>query len=281
MSWLASCKIFRQNDVRSPYVNLKVEGVETMFLVDSGSFMTFLDDQLVEKLDLQDRIWGEKGEEFALVRFTVGRYRFPAYVGVRRTVQANNLGMDVLRSHSCIIDLKADTLFFRKFREIPLIQSVINCKIAGQPVKVLVDTGASGFACGSMADAQRLGLPLVDITAQKRCVHIGEFNRSAMLEYAAERVSVRIFGKDFTGEFVVYPKENCTLIIGMDILDGSRITLPYDGGVVVNTPRRQTAVVPENPTCEDTFPTLQSSGRSKQAQHGAKSASARQPVLQQ
>ncbi|XP_042887787.1 uncharacterized protein LOC122263442 [Penaeus japonicus] len=283
-------------------VTLTVEGVEVTFIVDTGCNITVISDQLLKKMGLEDKIFGDE-DKFVEVTIDIADIIYTMTVVAEQSTE-NLLGVDMMRAFNCIIDLKEDTLLFRKFKDVPNVKPYIDCEIAGRATRALVDTGTNSFLSGSMSEAQRLDLPLTDITAKNIRCFLSQTQSIIRVKYQSEGVSVRVFGKEFTGEFDVLP-DIYSLIIGMEILEGTRITLPYEGGVVVEptkikdskvrklhpihvaqgkrveasvAPRPETAVVPATPTYEDTFPTLQSNFTSR---HHAKSGKSSQPHLQQ
>lgn len=167
----------------------------------------------------------------------IGSESYKHFLASGREVKLNLLGMDVFRKFSCIIDLGQDILIFRNFgrTKIPVPQPYVNCKVVGKAARVYLDTGADGFLFASMPEAQRLGIPLIDVTAEDQALAFGERSVRIKVDYVAKDVSCRIFGKDFTGGLYVVPVDmECELIAGIEILEGMRIMFPNEGGVVLS-----------------------------------------------
>ncbi|XP_042889443.1 uncharacterized protein LOC122264562 [Penaeus japonicus] len=161
-------------------------------MVDTGCNYTSVSYDQVEKWGLQDKTFFIEENEVVHVHFQIGDVEAGGDVMVYHTCAVNLLGLNMMRTFCCIIDLKADTLTFRERKKVPVMRMLlIDCEVAGKPAECQLDTGASSFLTGTLENARDFELPLVDISSEGRYM-ITVDNPKAPTNYIAYDVCVKI-----------------------------------------------------------------------------------------
>ncbi|XP_069987782.1 uncharacterized protein [Penaeus vannamei] len=127
-----------------PHVMIELEGIPVCFVVDTGCELSSITREQMtilgfEESDLEDT----DGTLHLVVSFKINDYKSAELFYVLNDCTENLLGLNILASYCCIIDLEKDTLTFRELymnASWDLRRTAVN--IQGRDVEMDIDTGA-------------------------------------------------------------------------------------------------------------------------------------------
>lgn len=143
----------------------------------------------------------------------------------------NCLGLDILFSFNCTIDVQDERLTLRDFKYTTVNHT--NWKLLGQvyvedkEVTACIDTGSSAHMWGSVEMAQSLNLPLTDVSDEN--IKVKLIAEKAKLLYECYGFRLKVDQREFVRSlFYVDSGPNIYLIVGIQALREAVINLYHD-----------------------------------------------------
>lgn len=220
--------IYYKADFYCPHVDLEVEEEMVPFVIDTGSIYSLISLKLVEDWGWREEIMPIEEDEneigcIGLILKIKGILFTDMFLVVDRDY--NILGTRALSHFNCIIDLDAQKLTLREFDcQAWEKQELDTVRVEGQDVNALADTGFEGFLQGRMEMAERLKLPLEDISSHTHFTVIG-LEEIYVIKYEAFGVRVSAYGREGRGDFQVTPRDmgDAEVLLGIEFLKGAVI----------------------------------------------------------
>lgn len=233
-----------------PHVQIELEGLPVRFVVDTGCQCSSITKRQMKILGYEATDLEVTGDApcrtlgHLLLDVKINAYEMRKSFIVNDSFVYNLLGLDILATYCCIIDLDKNTLTLREYNEdaswdIPKTTVTVQ----GKDVEMEIDTGCESCTSGPLSLAKELDLSLKP--AHGRSV-LG-VGYEVAVPYVATDLCIEAFGRRMSNAWYTVkpdetPEEHKDPILGVVFFSGLRLQFNPDGTFGVTGPRQEDQV---------------------------------------